>query len=442
VTREGILISSLSLEPSLVPRRMTLAGDPYKMAFSKDLGRLVVAIEQTKLIADAAPRRPARRVVRPGIQFLDTDNPRSSSTHKQVVLVGQAGSRVTSMLSWTPTNGKKHMEMIVIGLYIDGLDTAHCDGRIVYLTAVKNAQNAGELHINIQRSVRFIGAPVYSLAQYGVSSLVICAGTKLFVQRLDFSTGKWVRVARRSLPSPAMSLNVSGRLIFAATARHSLKIFEVVGSELTLRAEETKQGDADQLVGTNEVALLATAGSNGGRLLGLWKRHQDASPLLFDVGLPHRVNCLRESHKGGLITKADKTYYGSTLDGTIYQFTVLNRNEWEFLNFIARLSWKRHATQSNARRKISSIQRRQRNTSRPADMHINGDYISDLLCGGPHELRRLLDEPAHPDSSQHEPTSPDQRLRDLSTLGEPLFGPSEDPVLAAFLWMQKLVSTT
>ncbi len=444
LTRSQLLISSLSLEPSIVPRRMLVSGDPHKLVYAKGLGKLVAAINQTKLIADGAPERSARRVIRPGIQFLNPNNHHSDPAHKQVVLLGQAGSRITSMLSWSPTKGKASLEMIVIGLYIDGPDTAHCDGRMIYLTAGKNDQQNCGLDIEIKRTIRLVGSPIYSLAPFGPSSLVICAGTDLFLQSLDLSTRNWTRSARYSLPSPAVSLHVSGRFIYATTARQSLKVFEVDGSEMTLRAAETTTRDAirdaTQFVGTAEGGVLAVASNKGGRVLGLSKQDRGDLNLIFDASLPLTVNCLRESYEGDAITKTGKKYYGSTQDGGLYKFTVLGRKEWEFLNFIAHLVWKKPARQSSIKRKISSHGRKERKKIRATDMHINGDHIVELLRSGPHDLRRLLGEPSRPNLPAPGSLSPDQRLRELSTLGEPLFGASEDPVLAASRWMQKLVS--
>ena len=445
VTRTDLLVSSLSLEPSIVPRRTILSGDPQKLAYGKGLGRLVVAINQAKLVADGAPERPARRVIRPGIQFLDPDHCGSSSGHKRVVLLGQARSRITSMLSWTLIDGTRPVEMIVIGLDIDCPDTAHCDGRMVYLTAGKG-QEHGDLEIDIKRTIRFVACPVYSLAQYGHSSLIVCAGTDLFLQSIDLSTWKLTRTARCSLPSLAVSLHVSGQFIYATTARHSLKVFEVQGSELKLRAQETRTRDAirdaTHFVGTAEGGVMAVVSNKGGSVLGFGKQERGDFSLLFDAGLPLTLNCLREDCEGGSINKSGTKYYGSTLHGALYQFTILSRQEWEFLDFVARLAWKKPPAAHNAKRKCSSLQRKDRRKLKPTDMHINGDHIVDLLRNGPSELRRLLEEPSYPKGHDQEPLSPCQRLRELSALGEPLFGPSEDPVLAGSRWMQKLVSNT
>jgi hypothetical protein len=425
---------------------MLVSGDPHKLIYAKGLGRIVVAINQTKLIADGAPERPARRIIRPGIQFLDPEHRDPDSANKQVVLLGQAGSRITSMLCWTPTNGKKSVEMIVIGLYIDGPDTAHCDGRLIYLTVARDGQQNADLDIEINRTIKLVGSPIYSLAQYGDSSLIVCAGTVLFLQSLDLSTRNWTRNARYSLPSPAVSLHVSGGFIFVTTARHSLKVFEVENGELTLRAQETKTRDAirdaTQFVGTAEGGLLAIATNKGGTVLGLSKQEGGDFLRVFDASLPLTVNCLRESYAGDLVTKPGKQYYGSTQDGSLYRFTILSRQEWEFLNFIASLAWKKPGLQSSVKRKGSSLQRKERKKIRPAEMHINGDHIINLLHTGPHELRRLVEEPSHPDLPEQGSLSPAQRLKELSVLGDPLFGASEDPVLAASRWMKKLVSNT
>ena len=425
---------------------MLLAGDPCKLVFAEDLGRLVVAIDQVQLIADTAPRRPARRVVRPCIQFLDPQHCDSSAGHKQIIPLGQAGSRITSLLSWTPTTGTNRLQMIVVGLYIDGPDAAHCDGRLIYLTAAHNDGQDGDLEVRIKRTVKHVGAPIYSLARYGLSSIVVCAGTDLFLRSLDISTGTWLEGAPYKLPSPAVSLHVSGQLIYATTARHSLKTFEAEGGELTLQAKETKARDAvrdaSQFVGNDEGGMLASSTNKGGRVRGLSKQADGEFLCLFDARLPLTVNCLRESYSGGSINQAGTKYYGTTQDGALYQFTTLSRTEWEFLDFIARFTWKAPGTRRRVKRKCSSLQSKERKKVRPTHMHINGDHIVDLLRDGPSELRRLLEKPSPSKRPDQESLSPDERLRQLSALGEPLFGTSKDPVLAASRWMQKLVSDT
>jgi CPSF A subunit region len=439
-------MSSLSLQPSIVPRKLLVDGDPSKLVFAKELGKLVVAIDQTMLIPDASPRRPARRVVRPGIQFLGPDPCDASSDRKQVELLGQAGSRITSLLSWTPTNGTKRLQMIVVGLYMDGPDTANCDGRIIYLTARKNGRQNCDLEIVTNHTIKIVGSPIYSLAQYGLSSLVVCAGTGLFLQSLDISTGTWVRGASYTLPSPAVSLHVSGQLIYATTARHSLKIFEVEDGELTLRAKETQTRDAmreaTQFVGNDEGGMLAISTNKGGRVRGLSRQPDGEFMCLFEARLPLIVNCLRESYTGDSIHQAGKKYYGSTQDGGLYQFTILSRQEWEFLDFIAKIARKTPVTRPSVKRKSSGLQRRERKKVRPTEMHIKGDQIFDIVRKGPNELRRLIEEASPSSLPGQESRSPDQRVRQLSALGEPLFGTTEDPVLAAARWMQKLVSDT
>jgi len=140
--------------------------------------------------------------------------------------------------------------------------------------------------------------------------------------------------------------------------------------------------------------------------------------------------------------EAGKKYYGSTQHGALYQFTILSQKEWEFLNFIAGLAWDKPASESQLKRKSSSssFQRKERKRMRPTDMHIDGDRIVDLLHKGPRELQRLLEEPSRSGQLGGTSLSPNQSLRALSAMGEPLFGISENPVLAASRWMQRLVS--
>lgn len=419
-------------------------GDPQKLVYARGLGRLVVAINQTKSIAGRAGERSPRRMTRAAVQFLDPDQHDLNPGREEVRLLNEEGSRITSLVSLAPTNGKETLEVIVAGLYLDRPDHAYCDGRIVYLTVIRNQQSYG-LDVNINHTADFVGSPIYSLAQYGLSSLVVCAGTDVFLQTLDLQTKNLTRNASFSLPSPAVSLHVSGRFIFATTARHGLKVLEVQATELTLRAQETRVREtttnSSQFLGTAEGGIMTITSNKGGRLLGLLEQDHGGFLLQFDASLPVVLNNLRGGSKDGSVNKPGTVYYGSTLNGTLYRFTVLSRKEWELLNFILRLAGKRHAPRHNAKHKSSRLKRKDLRKVRPSDMHVNGDDIAELSRYGPGELRHLLESLVHPDIPGQESSSPDEKFGELSVLGAQVFGKSDDPVFAAIQWMQKLVST-
>jgi hypothetical protein len=421
---------------------MLLTGDPHKLAFAKDIGKLVVAIDQTKLVPATSPRRATRRIIRPAIEFLDIGHDDPGLGNRKVVLVGQAGSRITSLLSLTPLIGNARVQMIVIGLYIEGPDTAQCDGRLLYMTVKKCSGKDSGLKVEVSLNIRAVGAPIYSICEFGPSSLVVCAGTELFLQILDSSTGQWGRGPRFTLPTPAVSLHVDGPFVYATTARHSLMLLEMDGTKFTLKATESGSRDAiraaHQFTGTAEGGVLAANNNKGGRVLGLQKPDHGYFSPLFDAELPLTINCLRESVGGGSITQSGTKYYGSTQEGALYLFKVLDLKEWEFLNFVARLASRRPATSSRIRPK-TSLGSRGGKRVHPTAMHINGDHIVELLRCGPDELRRIIEKDDVQDIQQQCTLDPGQRLSRLAYLGEPLFGRSEDPILAASQWMRKLV---
>ena len=154
------------------------------------------------------------------------------------------------------------------------------------------------------------------------------------------------------------------------------------------------------------------------------------------------LNCLKGGSKDGSVNKPGTIYYGSTLNGALYRFTVLSGKEWELLNFILCLAGKRHALRHNAKRKTSRLKRKDPRKIRPTDMHINGDDIADVLRYGTDDLRRLLESPSHPNLPGQESSSPDQRFGELSALGAHVFGTSEDTVFAATQWVLNLISTS
>jgi hypothetical protein len=413
------------------------------MIYAQELDTLIVAIDRISLLVGPFPRRPVRRCIQPALELMGLDFPDASRENREVLAVGQAGSRITSLLTLTPAGGEVGVQLIVVGLYVDGVDTAHCDGRLTIFKTSKNKQKDSGLDIEIFRTIRLVSAPVYSICQFDASTMVVCAGTELALQTPDVSTRQVIRGPRYTLPSPAVSLHVDGSFIYATTARHSLMLFEKSGSKLLLKATEPRRRDAiraaHQFSGTIDGGVLVATNNRGGRVLGLRKEDGDEFSLLFDAELPVTINCLRESTKGDSILKPGTRYYGSTQDGAVLLLLILDQKAWAFLNFIARLTWRQPVAQGRVKPK-QAFHIRQGQKILPTDMHINGDRVSELLRCGPDELRRLIQRDPDSGSQQEDSATRDQRFSQLVALGEPLYGDSKDPILAASRWMQELVA--
>lgn len=417
-----------------MPRRTLLDGDPCKVVFSEKLDTFVVALHQTQLVPDSARNWLARRAIRPAIQFLDLNPSRSTYVRKNIFPLDKAGSTIRSLLSSTIIKEAQELEVIVVGLQISNDYTEHCDGLVIYLTAAKVDHGNGEIEINICRVIKLRGRPVYSLAAYDKSSFIVGAGSDLFVQRPDLSARNSTQGNRQALPSPAVSLHVSGNSVFVTTARHFLKEYEVDGMTLVLKREFTRvidaTCDARQFIGSGQGGLLTTTSNKGDKLLGLLPPGQGNFLRTFKAKFPQTISCLRKASQD----THERVYYGSTIDGSLCQFTILDMDEWKLLSFIDTI-----ASLTSQKRSHNHPSKKRKKTL--FDGYINGDTLMNLLDDGYGTFRRVLTNP--PDFMQQgSQATSNQLLAQLSTLGRPLFGDSDDPVTSTFRWLQQFLGRT
>ena len=465
VTETGILVASLSSEPSIVPRRIAIAGDPSKLVYCNSTQKLAVAIDQTKLVADQDSWRPAKRVIRPAVQLLDPDAAVGKSSSPPTVLqISKADSRITAMLNWKPTDGITALDLLIIGLRINGVDIVCDDGRLIWLKVGKDDNEIQASESNLGRVIQFMGSPIYSLAPYGKTSLIVSAGTEIVLLTIDVRNSRWTRTASYRLPSPAISLQVSSDSIYAATARHSLKMLEFaehIGFQL--RAEDAQTADkvrcTSHFVGSPGGGILATSDNRGSKLLGLSRQRIAGVELkcVFKISVPLMISCLRQRSDHETITVAGKKHYGSTYDGALFEYTVLDSAEWQLLDFIARLTWKK-ATAASRRHKLRRSCRGRGSSGtqydveadrpgiRPSRMHIDGDkMINMLLNSGPSMIRQGIEDETLMDAGgldDIECLSSDERLKQLSVLVETVCGPAAygmDPVISVCQWMHDLL---
>lgn len=391
VTTRDVIIASLDSEPGVSPRKLRTIGDPCRLAYNRSLNQLVVGLEQTKLLGTLHDSRPVRRLVRPAIQLIDPDNHNFKPDSAQTMVIGPAGSRLTSLLTWTCQSESGPVDMVAIGLCGDQSALGRCDGSVIYLKINRQVIMSGvDYSIQLVHQTDFHARPVHSMVLISGDRVLIGSGNELYIH--DVSRGVFVARAAYVLPSPALSLHFDSNSIYATTANHSLKMFEVQGdSGLNLVAEDSGPNETVRnavcFTGTTDGGLLSTRSSKGGRLIGLVRQDLGELHCTFDATLPQAITRFAEEDSDQGITSHRKSYFGSAQDGTIYGFCILEHDEWSLASLVLR--WVTGKKALSAAR-LNGTHRCRPRRNKPTDMHINGDELATFLRWGPKPLMDLV----------------------------------------------------
>ena len=444
ITDNEILISSFILANQAIPRRLKTKGNPQRLAYSRHLNKIIVALDEVTFDGGGTLEHPLmKRKIRSAIQFVDPDQKvLSSNSELQAHAVGETDEKITSIINWTPSDGKKHYEMIVIGLEVDLPDTKHTSGRLLCLTA-KQAGSSSFLEVKPKYVKKFPGQPIHSLLAYDISSLLVCAGNDLVMIQLDVGARVWSQVAKFVLPSPAVALTTWGPFIYAATMHHSMEILEWKKGKLSMHSSDLQARNANSIIACENGAAIVSFTSTdvkGGRITG-FSAHpvNHESKIIFHVNLPLTVNNLKTGMTLPLDGSSRQCIYASTLDGTMYYLTTVNHDEWRLLHFLE--SMINHGRLGIARRR-----RRRRKgsveppTPTPEDMHIDGAVLAQVLGWGTHGLRHLLDEEINTENTAGDiPESVEERQKHFRTLAQEVIGESEDPAGSVARWLRALM---
>ena len=442
VTDEQILISSFMLRSQAIPRRLETQGDPQRLTYSRHLNKLVIATDHVSFDGGGTLREPLmKRSLRPALQFIDPDAQASSASLVQAkpILIGDPGEQIKCIINWTPSDGKKHYEMFVVGTEIEAPDTSDCSGRLLCISA-KVVKGNSSLDVKTKYVKKYPGQPIYSMCPYDKSSLLLCAGNDLVMLRLDLVTRKWAQVSTFILPSSATALTTRGTLIYATTMYHSLEILECVAGRIVMRSTDLRARNANSVVVCdNGIAIVSSTSTKekGGRITGFSLRSDSKeSQVNFHAALPLMVNHLRPGFTLPPDHSTHHCVYASTIDGTLYYLTTLSREEWQLLHFVESLI-------QEGRHDSPRLRHRRRkgaagvSTPTSFDMHVRADTVAQFLANGSQQLKGLLMRGSNSRNNSEASEAADYvQFRELS---EAVIGQADDPIEGAVRWMRKLM---
>jgi len=449
-TGNELLFSSLVLQEQPVLRRTAVNGTPRRLTYSKHLGQLVVALEQPTDISSTADQRPSRsHQTMPALQLVDPDfqvEQPALDDRGVVFLIGEPKERIRALVNWTPTDGVKHYDMIVVGLEQDHGGRRR-SGRVGYISA-RHLSRGIAADVKTKTIMRLPGKPIYAVCPMGMSSLIIAAGNELILHNLDLDSRTWTTISRLTLPSSPISIETQGSLILVATSHHSVLVVRNVGGELVLHGSDLRARNGTCVINfAGSSMLLSTASEKGTRLIGYHDyAHTKYVKPMFEATLPLIIDQVKEINAAGPRQVSRHHFQASTTDGTLYCFTVIKPEAWKLLRFVERLSPSELVPSPRRGAKLSQVLKPRAKKDdtggdqfEPLDMHIKGDVLLPMVEDGPYHLRNLLGRPIKTEDGMSIDCNNGSPSRNFQKLAIAVVGDSEDLVGAVIIWLRKLL---
>jgi hypothetical protein len=433
---DSLLIATLDHSVKIVPRQMQVIGTPFRLLHADSIRSYVIAS-----LRSAADTRHRTRQVWPVLEFI----PRRGSSVSHYYDM-QPGELVRTMVEWPYRidGDKMYSHILVGGSYQKPGGSRR--GRITFLKP--NLRNWVVDGVKVAHKTRY-DHEVTALAMYDQVTYIACAGTKVYVERFSDETRTWGRLCEEfQLASTGVFISVEpqsedGPIIVITTSMDSVIMLRLrcnvpgpgeshtfslkcVGvapqaesslSHLVLpTALSTELGRSD-----DRLTLLST---KYGKIVGL--ACPIASPfrngrIMFAACLPQSITRMirlppserRVLPPDGII--GDRMI-GCSADGSITGFVLLQAPLWSRLFWLQRLcEWSEDISPHSYRSPRYSTSTANKGgqcdrplpaslsddchlamlrmpTSRPHDMHIDGDVLARILRpGGRNAICRVID---------------------------------------------------
>ena len=465
---EGNLLHLAALDtraaPRVVTRRIPVAGTPSRIIFSTRLNMLIVGYSMTEVKFARPPQRPRpKRVFRPMIDFIFPDgdpvktepctgaeNPNTQPRHA----FWRPGERIHGLLEWFPSEGGKSYHMLVVNTMIGHATTFTAKGRILFLNIARD-ENTGRVRLTEKHRFN-CEKPVFSVAAYGPSSLLYGTGNELVLQTLRVSERKWDDKVTHNIRSPAFSISVTSPFIYVMTARHSLLIFKFENNTLIPQFSDDVARDGLHHLHLPDSAITL-ASDKFGIVAGLWQPPKrpvsNSVTTLFEAVLPASITRLRQgfvkppwripkvSSSSPDPTEIAPSILGSSADGAIYQFTILNEAEWRLLRFIQNMAMRSPVVCPFTGQGTHEIHI-EPSTDKLHYMQVDGDILARILeRGGLYLLREMLEAERTKEQRYVDFDTPQERQRRFEELVEEALEMKvwEDPLEIAMGYLMRAV---
>ena len=420
-----------SAGPRALPRRFPVDGTPSRVIYSSRIGRLIVGFTKS-VIRDSHRngghvRMKSKRLLFPMLTFIDPsednttkiepeeasaneNDPSSDASSQDLVssrnlskpivrCIGKSGEKILGLLEWFPTENGTTLYQIVINTLRTRRAPRNPTGQILFYTLTKD--QAGTVVPTWKYSIK-CDDPVYCLAAYGTASLVYCCGFELVLQTYSLTEKRWSHNAKSTLRSRGQAISVRASFIYVTTIAESLLIFEVNGNVLVPRFSDivARNGLHHQLLSQCSIIMISDQSDT---VTGLWQptkpRSDDSTITLFEAKLPTSIAHFHQSFMKPCWCAGSwantEAIIGSAIDGSFYQFEIIDQATWRFLRFIQNMAERNQVVcpvtyREDPRRHLEP------STKNLHNLHVDGDILVRLLeCGRPNSedlLREMLDQ--------------------------------------------------
>lgn len=386
----------------MIPRRIDLPGTARKLTYSSHLRSLIVSYNITE-VEDQS--RPTWTKTQAFIDFVDPDSQEAvahSSTSDMQKYVsgdkphGACGETVNCIMDWMfERNGHKY-HLVVVG-------TSHearhgiMRGRVIMMHASRDFSHPFRINWET-RHVESTMGPVRAIASLR-DSLIVGAGDLIFPLTSRNAETRWSRNAAKELPSYALEITVYGPYIFVTTARHGFIIFEAVNGLLRSRKwDQLEHFGLSHYICPGATPLVFMSSLGGGiQVSKLGRDPEQWGPASFpaEVRLPNSVRRFLLDSTADLTPatpwRRGASMYGLTLNGTMYRFSLLRKNELQLLWLLQNMCYKDSdicPSVSLREKRMSPVWREPRTDN----CRIDGDVLARLAKRDPDALERMIME--------------------------------------------------
>ena len=385
-------------EPCIVPRQVAIHATPTKILYSPRLEKFIIiyyaVVPKNSPHENGYNVRRNQHSLQYTVAIVDPDaepikpDP-DGDFNDNTTIKGKLGERFLGVAEWlVELDGKIH-HILVINTIIEHSPPLKISGRILLFSV----SNGGIL--SLKRSLD-INAPVYSLAIYDKRSILYGCGTDLCLQYLDVASSgcKFQDPIKIDLKSQALYLSVERPYVYITTNKNSLSIFKVDKDILEFQANdrEARNGVFHHSIPECSVIL---ASQKGGTVTGLRFPVENGNKIhmsaIFEVALPRCITRFRGISRPlwykpvkGIVSS--NAIIGTSTDGCLFQFDILEETSWRLLLFIQNMSLRNSKICPFADALLAHRRPLMPSSAKVSDMHINGDVLRRLIDYGAEEL--------------------------------------------------------
>lgn len=440
VAGDEILLLGLH-QASILPRPIQLIPPTKNLVYCSNLKKCVMSAHN-RTTGDT-PEMTEEPLERPSLHLVQLEPlvAQESSLLKSRFFFGEKGEKTRVLLNWAPTDGKVHFDMIVIGSQLGE------DGRLAYMNVTRMSQP--KIGGTARLVATYPNKPVTAICPYGMSSLIVCADKELKLLHLDMATKRWQPQADFELPSRAIELRAKGSVVYVATSKHSFLLIREENQTLRLIGSDSYAGKALNVVPHGSSSTLVNlVEDQGSRLLNFAQRPTRGTTPSFEARLSQAIDKLANLKLASTSPSDNRErFLATSIDGMIYLFTTLTKNETKLLKFLEGLCQPiRTSAVKSATLLAQSITQKYAMKLESTKIvpppgsestHARGDLLKALLEPGPYNIQMLLRKRV---KTETEMVKEEDDLDQLTEYARPVIGSAVDVVDGVVMWLRRLLN--